>query len=605
MAVTDQRHVIVWSCQHLREDHLLSRLVASKRKLPLMQASEALHLRAGITLKCNRVNNISRFGQVITCAEYKGFLCLNLPDEQLASIRNSILSEEYLFIIIEGASEVATVILRFSPRDEQIFSQVQAEDATVRLDGYDLPPTTFAVVDSKRVRAALYSCLAERDPDLFSVRAQRFLRTPHILTRLFSQVMSLESKKHINFISVLKVLADHFRGFLEPCIKRINKDHHGTWAEVYGDRVSFLDGGMSRIVSLPGTEPMGIRVGIYTVTPGETDLSKREEWFLRSFVIGDVIGDRRHISGKESQTDTKRLQEAARYILEPLTGYDYIKSCVQPPRVMFIHGPLQNSFQTYDEQHPFFIPGVNTEFLASHAIEKCDVISRIDLVPKNHDGDVMWNGCIAVYLLIMKYIFQIPIPVVGVVERSRSRAFTTSVMHMFAKKNIVPKSTRSAIWNNLQKYEIGDELLFGCILDEGEYIEPLEMRKNLRRRAHEKWKPVVDQFPPPMATMLKCSEHNFPFRVEFSRVDDLAHAHDILCLLYHTSLLLPHYSFPVGVDIADKYAKIPDWLSKGISERLTATVLRKVLETGDDRMLRQVRRLLALSPRDFFFRPKM
>jgi len=176
---------------------------------------------------------------------------------------------------------------------------------------------------------------------------------------------------------------------------------------------------------------------------------------------------------------------------------------------------------------------------------------------------------------------------------------------MFAEKNIVPKSARKKIWDNLQKYEIGDELLFGCVLDEGEYIEPLAMPKNKRNRAHEKWKLVIDQFPEPISTMIKCSGDKFPFRVEFNGTYDDGTVYDVVSLLYHTSRLLPNYSFPVGIDIADKYAKIPDWISKGISERLTANVLRKVLETGDDRMLRQVRQMLAMSPRDFFFRPKM
>ena len=80
---------------------------------------------------------------------------------------------------------------------------------------------------------------------------------------------------------------------------------------------------------------------------------------------------------------------------------------------------------------------------------------------------------------------------------------------------------------------------------------------------------------------------------------------EIMSLIYHTALLLPNYAFPVGIDIADKYAKIPDWLSKGISARLTANILNRVLQTGNDRILRQVRQLLARSPRDFFFRPKI
>ena len=156
----------------------------------------------------------------------------------------------------------------------------------------------------------------------------------------------------------------------------------------------------------------------------------------------------------------------------------------------------------------------------------------------------------------------------------------------------------------VRKYEIEDEFLFGCVLEEGEYLTPVEVEKNLRRRAHPDWKPVVDQFPPVYSGMLKCSANAFPFRVEMNKTDTREATHSIMSLLFHTSRLLPNYAFPVGLDIVDKYAKVPDWLSQGISARLTASILQKVLQTGNDRLLRQVRQLLARSPRDFFYRPK-
>ena len=73
--------------------------------------------------------------------------------------------------------------------------------------------------------------------------------------------------------------------------------------------------------------------------------------------------------------------------------------------------------------------------------------------------------------------------------------------------------------------------------------------------------------------------------------------------LYHTARLLPRYAFPVGLDIVDKYAKVPDWLSKNISARMAARVLNRTIAEGDARLVAQVRRLLAHTPRDFFYRP--
>jgi hypothetical protein len=55
----------------------------------------------------------------------------------------------------------------------------------------------------------------------------------------------------------------------------------------------------------------------------------------------------------------------------------------------------------------------------------------------------------------------------------------------------------------------------------------------------------------------------------------------------------------------DKYAKVPDWLSRNISARLAATVLNKAMAEGDSRLVAQIRQLLAHTPRDFFYRPQI
>lgn len=599
------RELVVWASKYLQQDAACQKLLNKKNKLPVCDNSISINATAAI-IKCNLFEVGPSVDEETGISTYYQYQCLNLSTEKLDTIRKALHSSEYAFIIIEGVSTKPIITLYFSSVEEDIFAHLRhANQGYTELETYDLPPLSFTKVDSKPTQV-IYAYLADKEPELFSVRAQQFIETPHILTSLMSQVMSLESEEHIGFVSVLKVLADHFRKFLQPYIKKVTTDHHQLWSKYYGDRVSFLDGGMSRIVCLPGTEPMGIRVGIYTVTPGEVNLSKREEWNLLPYVIGDTINDRTHIYDVEHQTDVKRLQEAARYILEPLTALRYVKSSGAPPKVIFLHGPLQNQFLTYDETEPNYIPGVSRRFLAEHGISESDVIARVSDIPQDHNRKRMWNGCIAVYAYIMKQIFASSTPFVGVVERSRSRTFTNAVLRMFADESVVPKSTRTKIWDKLNQYEIGDELLWGCILDEGEYIEPICMKVNANlRRAHEKWKLVVRQFPVPTATMLKCSANNFPFRIDFNNNENLTSIHDIISLVYHTALLLPHYSFPVGIDIADKYAKIPDWLSKGISERLAANALKKALDTGDNRILKQCRQLLALSPRDFFFRPKI
>jgi hypothetical protein len=601
----EQKFIVAASCAFLRTGQHYEKLLVERRLFPFGRSAGFLTPSSDIQAKfydSQRKLVVSGDAKV---EQSKDSYCLKLTASTFEAAVKRLRSSEYLLMVIEGSPERATVILYFTTPCERLFEAVEEQNPALRLEACDLPPSEVTVVDVPAVKTALYTSLAKNNPELFSLSAQRFLATPHILTHLFAQVMSLASADNISYISTLRILADQLRSLLAPKIRKVSKDHHKLWAVFYGERISFLDGGVSRIVGLPGTEPMGIRVGIYTVTPGERDLEKRESWDLGSYVIGDVVNDRSIITDETYRTDAKRLQEASRYILESLRALLYLQANQEnPPRLLLLHGPLQNAFMVYDESEPSYVPGVSKEFLASVGIHENDVTASIPDIPKNRNGKLLWNGCIPIYLYIIKRLWSAGIPVAGVVEHAVSASLAWTMIDSLVSDGVIPGSTGKKLLDRIKRYEISDELLFGCILEEGEYLVPFELQKNIKRRAHDLWQPVVEQFPHVNATMVKCSAMNFPYRVEMPSAPDSAELEARMSLLYHMSLLLPNYAFPVGIDIADKYVRIPDWLSKGVSERLTATVLKRILETGDTRMLMQVRRLLALSPRDFFFRPK-
>jgi hypothetical protein len=604
-----QKHLIIWNCDYISTNPQLKKLIQEKQKLPLCKCSNLIKIDsdAEIRIKSN-VEDIQKLfsKEVITIKEYKEYLSINLcTAEQQNKLSQTFKENGYLFIFLEGTPGHLSIILKFVKEDENVFYELQQNHPDITLQNYDIPPTSFAYVDINIIRDTFFAYFSKKEPELFSIHTHKFLRSPHILTNLFSHVMRLESKNHLNYVSVLKALSDCLRELLMPYIKKIEKNHSNLWSTFYGEKISFLDGGMTRIVGLAGTEPMGVRVGIYSVIPGETDPQKREEWQLYPYVLGDVICDREHIKEKDSQTDTKRLQEAARYILEALSAIQYVKSKnkEEAPKIILLHGPLQNKFLVYDETIPNYIPGVSKQFLAENGLTKEEIMDKIKNIPNNYKKEPMWNGCIAVYAYLMKSIFEASTQYIGVVERSHSRTFTDAVLRSLSTH--IRKSTREQLWSKIHKYEFTDELLFGCILDEGEYFTPIEIQVNTNtRQAHEHWKAVIEQYPKPKSTILKTSSCKFPFRIDFNKATEESY-HDTISLVYHTSLLLPQYSFPVGIDIADKYAKIPDWLSKGISERLTAYVLKKAMELGDERILLQLRQRLSITPRDFFFRPSI
>jgi len=73
--------------------------------------------------------------------------------------------------------------------------------------------------------------------------------------------------------------------------------------------------------------------------------------------------------------------------------------------------------------------------------------------------------------------------------------------------------------------------------------------------------------------------------------------------ILHCSALLPRYAFPVGLDIVDKYAKVPNWLSHAVSRTTAVKVMKAALDRGDTQLFDAIRRMLCGSGREFLLRP--
>lgn len=541
----------------------------------------------------------------LTTLKQESFLRSHLLSEQLLNKRTD---DGFVLFYFEGSSADARCAVL--PVASTFFENLEEEDPSLRLEAFQLPPSRATSITSPHLVEYVFARLSHADPDLFGVHASNFLNAPHILVPLFDHVLGLSSSEQIEFPSKLKRVAEQLRALLldngkgSVRIERISRDHNSLWADVLGDRISFVDGGIARVAGMPGSEPLAIRVGVYTVRPGLDDLRQREEWALKPYVIGDIIeptsGDRRRFG---ESPDRKRLQEAARYVLEPLTALAYLTEH-RNTRALFLHGPMVNQFVQYDEGEPNFIPSLKPTFLESFGITKDEVETVIERIP-SASGQPLWNQFMAVYGFVQKKLFRADWPIVGVVERSRGQWLGIEILDRLVQDGLVRESYARKVQDILNQYEISDDFLFGCVLSEGEYTTPITIPKNFPGRARERWKSVVEQYPKPFASALKTSETAFPFRVELNRTAAEVEAPLVFRLLYHTSRLLPSYAFPVGLDIVDKYAKVPDWIARGVSGRLAAEVLRRALRTGDPRIVGQVRQFLAHTPRDFFYRPEV
>ena len=104
---------------------------------------------------------------------------------------------------------------------------------------------------------------------------------------------------------------------------------------------------------------------------------------------------------------------------------------------------------------------------------------------------------------------------------------------------------------------------------------------------------------------MQVSERADPVRVEVFR--DLGERQIVEAAIraYLYSRLLPGYGFPVGLDIADKHAQVPAWLtdaySKMIRFHLSASLQRG--EITDAQMQRLLVSAIYAQHRDWLFRP--
>jgi hypothetical protein len=333
-------------------------------------------------------------------------------------------------------------------------------------------------------------------------------------------------------------------------------------------------------------------------------LKTREEWSLLPFVVGDIIDKDTGVHmDDDDQIDLRRLGEAVRYTLELLTAIKFVEA--HPTvEMLFLHGPLVNSFVMYDEGEPHFIPFLNAEFLSRFGISPSAIEEAISEIPTGADRRRMSRQFMAVYGFLLSQMDAATVPLVGVVERSAGTWLAQAVLEAAVDAQIIKEDYQRNVLTILKRYNLSDDFLFGCVLEEGEYLSPTLIAKNAKRRARESWQRVVEQYKRPFATVLKTTESSFPFRVEMNTAGQQRQA-EVMRTLYHTARLLPRYAFPVGLDIVDKFAKVPDWLSRNISARMAARVLNRTIAEGDARLVAQVRRLLAHTPRDFFYRPKI
>lgn len=383
-------------------------------------------------------------------------------------------------------------------------------------------------------------------------------------------------------LAVRSLLADN------ALIHRLEYRPGTYWKGIAGQTFAFIDGGVANI-DLPSAAPVGIRIGSYVVRPGDTT-DARERFRVELSLVDDLYSDDGVLYDNDFE-DLAKLRDAARIAGETASAY-HLAIDQEGPKLdaIILHGPLVNPVSPYGlDDFPCF---------GSKA-------ARVLL----HDGD--WNGneserqFVNMYRTLLERLGATGIPVAGAVERSLGRhpVVLGRILDALHERKAVSAADAKELEKQARTFGLNDATLLDVVLEAGEYVAPLPVnRQGLENKWPDRWKREIRAYPAALTTYLKPSDLVTPFRVE--TFEGTSGFEAVLDLILHTSRLLPSYGFPVGLDIVDKFAKVPAWMSRGVRGQHQVVLLRKAMESGDPNAIAFAKRVLTAKGRDWLFRPQ-
>lgn len=475
-------------------------------------------------------------------------------------------------------------------------------------------------------------------------------RQPHLMMKLAENALTVAEslrdnyfKNTAKFVTALrKAMAQTAQGRRRSPVLSTQKVDSLAWEDVQGEVVTFIDGGVGQ-VEISSQVPILLRVGSYCVRTGERRLSEREQFGYYPIILGDLEG---------GSKERKDFIDIVRISAELLGGLAAL-SRTPDLRVLMFHGPLVYLMGGYAGHTPFTENDIDL-FLKQYAPDpkigqalKGEFLreAKLDIYPQMSDRSDEWierrlfEPLAWIAFLYRRLISMArsrkPVPIIaGAVERGALREFSEKVLLERVFRGLRDKENQN-YFNNmygrsdltspkalLDRLGYTDTLLLAMLLQPGEMSEPWAVNKyeSLHRGKislpGEAWTGDVNWnflrtsqkfgYPRIYGGYVQVSETTEPVRVEV--FDELGSIQliDAARRVYLYSRLLPGYGFPVGLDIADKHAHVPNWLtnaySKLIRHHLGVSLQRGEISDAD--MRRILVQAIYMTHRDWLFRPK-
>ena len=95
--------------------------------------------------------------------------------------------------------------------------------------------------------------------------------------------------------------------------------------------------------------------------------------------------------------------------------------------------------------------------------------------------------------------------------------------------------------------------------------------------------------------------HSSPIRIEsLSSPKNIKKDYEYILA---TARLLPNYGFPVGLNVVDKFAKIPNWMSKASRRYYATHLLKQAVKSKDQNTISLAVKILSKKVRSWRNRP--
>ncbi len=470
-------------------------------------------------------------------------------------------------------------------------------------------------------------------------------RQPHLFMRLAENALTVAESVRDNYFKNTAQFITHLRKAVErdDAIMTVRDVSDAKWSDVQDEVVTFIDGGVGQVRN-SSQVPILLRVGSYSVKTGERRLAEREHFGYYPIILGDLEG---------GSKDRKDFIDIVRITAELLGGLAALERN-QDLRILMFHGPLVYVVGPYAGHTPFTESDIDL-FLRQYALDATrgrDLKegflreARLDIYPKmaREQSDRWADARVFEPLAWMSYLYRqlinealrrTPVPIIaGVVERGELRQFSEDVLlervfrglrskgHADYFNRLYGRSDLTSPSTMLDRLRYTDGLLLAMLLQPGQTSEAWNINKYDGLRAggialpgeaacmQADWSSLAPPSPSGFPGVGGCYVHvsptTEPIRVEVFPVlgDDQILEASRRAYLY--ARLLPGYGFPVGLDIADKYAHVPSWLTdaygKLIRYHLSASLQRG--EIKDAEMQRLLVQAIHMTHRDWIFRPQ-